>query len=512
MKRLEVSVVLVLSLSVSSSLPGREVGRVLVETRDDATGRLAAARLYLTDGSGVPRTPDGMIAYEKGSEHHFVAPGRLELELPPGDYRLMAERGTEYLPESVDLAIRPGMVERRTIRLKRWIEMNRRGWYSGDLHNHRRVDQMPLLLQAEDLNLAPVITDWIWEDRAVANPPAVSNPFRRVGDRHEYSVLDKEVERLEGGPGAVALLGLRSPIPFEGYRLHPPDAIFCRRAREQGGYVDAEKIVWRDGAALAALDLIDFVGIVHNHFNRHGVELETDRWGMIPKFKPEFHTVAGMPLWSMEVYYHLLNCGFRLPVSAGSASGVKASPLGYNRVYVQLTEPFSYASWFRSLKAGRSFATNGPMLLLTADGQGPGSELRGDGARKVRVRAEALGPRPLDRLEIVAGGRVVHRTSSPDSNGRWIIETDLSFSHNGWVAARCFEPAGSTIRFAHTSPVYVDIERPAAAGEDARFFLEWIDREIGFYKAADGFRDPRHRDEMIGFFEAARRVYARMAR
>lgn len=85
-------------------------------------------------------------------------------------------------------------------------------------------------------------------------------------------------------------------------------------------------IVWRDGAALAALGLIDFVGIVHNHFNRQDVELETDRWGMIPKFRPEFDTVAGMPLWSMEVYYRLLNCGFRLPVSAGSASGVKASP------------------------------------------------------------------------------------------------------------------------------------------------------------------------------------------
>jgi len=88
----------------------------------------------------------------------------------------------------------------------------------------------------------------------------------------------------------------------------------------QGGYIDAEKIVWRDGAALAALGLIDFVGIVHNHFNRQDVELETDRWGMIPKFRPEFDTVAGMPLWSMEVYYRLLNCGFRLPVS-GNRSG-----------------------------------------------------------------------------------------------------------------------------------------------------------------------------------------------
>ena len=72
-----------------------------------------------------------------------------------------------------------------------------------------------------------------------------------------YSVLDKEVERLEAGPGAVALLGLRSPIPFDGYRLHPSDAGLRQGARGmQGGYVDAEKIVWRDvrSARCARLD------------------------------------------------------------------------------------------------------------------------------------------------------------------------------------------------------------------------------------------------------------------
>jgi hypothetical protein len=486
-------------------------GRVRIETRDRATGQLVAARLYLTELSGAPRTPADVIAYDKGDEHHFVATGSFELALPPGDYRLVAERGTEYLPASADLPIRSGRAARHTIWLKRWIDMNRRGWYSGDLHNHRKVEEMPVLLQADDLNLAPTITDWIWEDRAVASPPKVANAFRQAGDRHQYSVLDKEVERLEAGPGAVALLGLRSPIPFEGYRLYPPNPVFCTRARLQGGYIDAEKIVWRDAAALAALGLIDFVGIVHNHFNRHDVELETDRWGMIPKFRPEFDTVGGMPLWSMEVYYHLLNCGFRLPVSAGSASGVKASPLGYNRVYVQIAGPFSYATWFRSLKAGRSFATNGPMLFLSADGQAPGSELRGEGPRKVRLRVEALSPRPLERLEIVADGRVVHRVTRPDGEGRWIVEVDHSFSHDGWMAARCFEPPGRTIRFAHTSPVYIDIGRPAPAADAARFFLEWIDREMGFYTAETAFRDPRHREEMLEFFRTARGVYARLA-
>ena len=43
---------------------------------------------------------------------------------------------------------------------------------------------------------------------------------------------------------------------------------------------------------------------------------------MILKERPEFNTVAGMPLWAMDVYYRFLNCGFRLPVSGGTASGL----------------------------------------------------------------------------------------------------------------------------------------------------------------------------------------------
>lgn len=107
----------------------QDVGRVRVDTRDSATGLLVAARLYLTDLSGAPRTPAGVIRYDKGDEHHFVAAGTSELELPPGDYRLVVERGTEYLAASKDLAIRPGQAARHTISLERWIDMTRRGWY-----------------------------------------------------------------------------------------------------------------------------------------------------------------------------------------------------------------------------------------------------------------------------------------------------------------------------------------------------------------------------------------------
>jgi hypothetical protein len=496
----------------ASSPPSAGKCRLRIEVLDQISGRVIPGRIYVTDSAGKPWAPENAIRYDKGPEHHFISPGTSELLLPPGTYSIAAERGPEYRPWSARVEAKSGQEIEMTAHLARWIPMNQRGWFSGDLHDHRPLAQTADLLLAEDLNLAPVINDWIWKDKPIASPQNSEGRVQVVDPAHAYSTLNKEIERLEHGPGAVDLLNLRSPVPFRGYRLAPPNDGYCRLAREQGGYVDAEKIVWRDTAALVALGLVDFAGIVHNHFNRHGVDLETDPWGMIPKDRPEYDTIAGMPLWSMDVYYRLLNCGFRLPVSAGSASGVKPAPLGYNRVYVKLDQEFSYDGWFRALKAGRSFATNGPMLFLTVDANGPGAalQLAGQDVRKLRIHAEAVSPRGIDRLEIVSNGQVVKAISHHP--GKMIADFEYEPRGSGWIAARCFERPDNTIRFAHTSPVYVQVDgKSGIVPDDAAYFVRLMDRAIDFYRKEPGFKSQADREAMIGFFEQARTVYAKLA-
>ncbi len=492
---------------------GQGDSRLEVRIRDRDTRRSVYARIYLTDAKGKTWAPPGAITYDRGNEHHFISTGTSTVSLPPGDYSLTAERGTEYSPTTRRIRLSPGERREETLVLSRWVRMNERRWYSGDLHVHRSVQEIPALMLAEDLNLAPAILDWIWEDRQVARPLKTVDAIRTIDATHAYSVLDKEVERLEAGPGAVDLLALKSPIPFEGYRLYPPSSVFCKAAHDQDGFVDAEKIVWRDVAALVALGHVDFAGIVHNHFNRQDVLLETDRWGMIPKERPEFNTVAGMPLWAMAVYYRFLNCGFRLPVSAGSASGVMSSPLGYNRVYVKMDGAFDYVKWYQNLKAGRNFATNGPMLFLTVDGLEPGATIRkiGSNPARLRIRVESESLRPVDRLEVVSNGQVIKTVKSTASARKLSARFEIAATQSGWIAARCFEPAGTTIRFAHTSPVYVDLDKLAIPpSEDVQFFIDWIDREIEHYTKLEGFKEAAHRAEMLAFFRSAREVYAKM--
>ena len=77
-----------------------------------------------------------------------------------------------------------------------------------------------------------------------------------------------------------------------------------------------------------------------------------------------------------DLYYALLNMGFPLKVSAGSASGVHAVPLGWSRLYVKVEGVFHPEKWFEGARRGRSFATTGPMLFLKVNGLEPGSESR----------------------------------------------------------------------------------------------------------------------------------------
>lgn len=492
--------VLTATLAIAAAIAAEDRFRLRVRSAEPA-------RFYLTDSNGRAWAPEGAIRYVQRAEQHFVVRNGFDMDLPVGRYTLEAERGPEYRPFRTTIDGRSGAESSVRVAASRWINMNRRGWYSGDLHNHRRPEDMPLLLLADNLNLAPTLSDWVWDDRQRPAPSMAGPAIRSVDSTHAFSVFDKEVERLKNGPGAVDLIGLRSPVPFDGYSLYPPNDVFAKQAHAQGGWVDAEKIVWRDVAALVALGHVDFAGIVYNHFNRQNVETETDAWGMIPKSRPEFKTPAGMPLWAMDVYYRFLNCGFRLPVSAGSASGVKAAPLGYNRVYVRLKDSFSYERWFAGLKSGRSFATNGPMLFLTVNGKEAGDALRfsDNTPRHVKIRAQAVSHRPMDRLEVISKGKILRTVSGP---GELSIDLDMNVEDTGWIAARAFERVDRTVRFAHTSPVYLEVAgRTGIVPEDAQFFMDWIDREIAFYKSLTGFREPAHRQAMLDLFTSARRVY-----
>src|SRR5262249_46278372 len=144
----------------------------------------------------------------------------------------------------------------------------------------------------------------------------------------------------------------------------------------------------------------------NNHMCRDRMS-ETEAWGK-PRDAQRLPPPRGNGYWSQEIYYHLLNCGLRLPPSAGSASGVLPNPVGYNRVYGHLGRDPSYEAWWEGLGAGRSFVANGPLLRVTAAGELPGHVFAvPEGERlKVEIKADLVSNDPVRSLELIKDGRV----------------------------------------------------------------------------------------------------------
>src|SRR5262249_38054969 len=122
-------------------------------------------------------------------------------------------------------------------------------------------------------------------------------------------------------------------------------------------------------------------------------------------------TEAGWVEYGFQNYYTLLNCGFRLRPTAGTASGVHPGPLGFGRVYVHIRKEFSYEAWVKGLNKGRSFVTTGPMLLAEMDGERPGEVFRpsGKGPHSFHLSGRTASAQPLARIEVVMNGKVAKR-------------------------------------------------------------------------------------------------------
>ena len=484
---------------------------VRVRVLDDASGQMVAARAYLSRGAEA-LLPPGLPSYDKGDERHVLVAGDVTFDLAPGTYKLRVERGLEYLPVELEFSV--PQVAPVEVRLRRWIDMNRTGWFSADMHVHRDPADIPLILRAEDLNFVPTVTTHVWSTE-VSQPWKIPAEFPvTVEPNRFFTGNSQEIERIQGGPGAVILLGRDVPLPFTGYELYPPSIRYARAVHDAGGLVEGDKLFWLDTFVNAVLGQIDFVELNCNHFLPRQVDADLAPWSHWP-MEFGYRGATGFAAWMMDLYYRVLNAGVMMPLSAGSANGVKATPVGYDRVYVRSASgTIDYAGFMDALKQGRSFTTNGPILELDVDGRhGPGDriELRAGEAHRFRARARWRGD--LERLQLVMNGAVVAEQAGPHA-GELTLDTVVRADRSSWAAVRVFEKAAprdawepGPLVFAHTSPVYLlDGGTPVVVPESVRDLLQKLDVLIAHTERMEGFRQERDRQETLDVYRQAREV------
>lgn len=447
---------------------------------------LLPCRIHLEKSAGQTVNARGLPAWKD----HFVCDGRVALELAPGVFRYVIERGPEYASVSGRLEV-AGAPLRVTNRLTRLADLAREGWWSGETHVHRPLADIELLMRAEDLHVAGVQTWWNnanpWRTNALP-----TNTIVRFDGNRFYDLMSGEDER---GGGALLYFGLNQPLPIAGSKREYPSAMrFLNEARKQGRvWVDVEKPFWWDAPVWLASGLVDSVGIAHNHMHRSSV-LDNEAWGR-SRDRVMYPGPHGNGLWTQDIYYHALNCGLRIPPSAGSASGVLPNPVGYNRAYVHLDGEPTYEKWWQGLRAGRVFVSNGPLLRCRANGQWPGHVFKSNGPLQIQLEAQLDSRDPIKAVELIRNGR----------SERLVLPQVITMRESDWFLVRAIADVTNTFRFASTGPWYVEIgnEPPPVRRESAQFFVDWVRERIAMLKLDNA----REREEVMQPLREAERFW-----
>ena len=227
-------------------------------------------------------------------------------------------------------------------------------------------------------------------------------------------------------------------------------------------------------------------------------------------------------LITSEIWYRLLNCGFRLPAAAGTDAfpnfASLRGPPGLVRVFVNSRATLDPRSWLAGLKAGRTFVTNGPLLEFTLAGRGVGDEINiPSGTRPLQAVVRLRSNVPVDHLEIIGNGKVVATVPLAADRMTAADTVFVPVNGSGWYVLRAYSdraelPVLDLYPFASTSPIYVRVgEESVRSPEDATFFVRWIERMEALMRASTAWNTPSERENTLRTLSGAREVFASLS-
>jgi TolB protein len=221
------------------------------------------------------------------------------------------------------------------------------------------------------------------------------------------------------------------------------------------------------------------------------------------------------------VWYRLLNLGFHLPAAGGTDAmadyAMLRGPVGMNRTYVSVPNgPLDHKQWLAGLKAGRSFATNAPLLEFTLGGKPMGETLAISAAQDVAFTARVRSIVPLDAAQVVCNGKVMQEIALDAAHQEATVAGTLPIGASGWCVLRAFTahaeyPVLDNFVYGTTSPVYVSIAgRAPRSPEDARYFIAWIRHLSEATAAYPDWNSQAEKSAVLDTLAAAQKVYQRM--
>lgn len=498
------------------------VSRNAAARLDFEVGRASAVRVAITGADGEPApgkvqflgvdgtaTPNFGTDYRAhGGNHQYQThDGRVEQQVPPGDYILRITRGPECDLVERRIRVEPGQTVQVEAGLRRTVDTS--GWISTDFHSHSTPSgdnycstrDRVINLAAEHIEFAPTtehqrLYDWTAQiealglaDRLKTVPgieltgsgqhfnafPFVPDPLAQNGGAplwHYDPRINAVVLRNWGTPSlgrgsridpfANARLGVN---PFGGgpdrwVQANHPDvgAVFFDRDRDgdaDGGFVGLEELI--DAAEVWSAEILNL--------------------------NPRYATQNG-PNRTFG-WLQLLNQGRHVwCVAVSDAHRVFGDGVGGWRTYVPSStddpQAIDPAEIVRHAKAGRMMITNGPFLTVTtADGLPIGSSVISEGQVDLKIRVQTPNWLEIDRVQVLVNGRQpeqynFRRQANPGLFAAGVVNFDETVRvrlqqdahlivvatgdgttiEQGWG----LDPKARMRPVAFTNPIYVDVD------------------------------------------------------
>jgi hypothetical protein len=361
----------------------------------------------------------------------YQTSGDFRIDLPAGRWRISASHGMEYVPVAEEFEVTGSGEVEKTMRFERWIDLPMKGWWSGDVHvHHPSYDSAhrEYLMQyavAEDVHVVNLLE----------MGHHTGTEFSQVGFGRDFRVQRGNFALVSGQEDPRSTFG------------HIIGLNLQTMVRDTATY-DFYDVTFR-GIRAQKGALVGFA-----HFAWNGCDLPRGFPWLLTTGEIDFVELLQFGMLNRLDYADYLRLGFRLTAAAGSDTPWGSS-IGEVRTYVHMGSRFDVDDWFRNLKAGHTFVSNGPALEFTVDGELPGTELTRPAGGQVKIQIRALGQARIGlptvlRAEGPTG--VVKEVTGDTGQTELTLEVQHHVEASQWLVASVVCDNGAV---AHTTPVYV---------------------------------------------------------
>ena len=499
-------------------------GRARMPARISVRG--ADGRFYAPDDA-MRHVDEALVPAEQRFEHgYWASDGHDTLTVPAGPVSIEVWRGPEFEVTRREIDLRRWAERRLGLTMRRHTDMAARGWFGGDLHVHMNYGgtyrntpaRLALQARAEGLYLVEnliVNKEQRIPDIAYWRPdpdPVSTRDFVLAHGQEFHTVFW----------GHLGLLGMRDHYLLPDYAGYPRTALASLAPSNE----TVAKLARAQGGLVGYVHPFDFRPDLSRLERGVPYALPAD----VALGNVDYYEVMGFSdhLASSEIWYRLLNCGFRLPAGAGTDAfpnfAAMRGPPGVARVYVHgggTARGLDHRRWLDALRAGQTMVTNAPLLGLTVRaGAGPwrepGDELRlPPGRQRLTIRATLRSSVPVEHLELVSNGSVIATIPAGDGGTRADTVMTVDVERSGWLVLRARGdrprlPVLDLHPFASTSPVYVQLgDAPTRSATDADYFIRWLDLAAESARQHAGWNTPAERDETLAMLAAARAEFVK---